>query len=518
VLRVSADVHGKDTIAAASRARSPRARSWWSRLCERAERDEILELRDYVRILHRNWVLILSLTVLGAAVGFGWSLLKTPEYEATTELYVSVRSTDSALVGELAQGTNYARQAVTSFVDVVNSAVVLDRVIDDLDLDVTSSELSRNVSASVPPNTVIISATVTDEDPGQAAAIANSVGANFADVVVNELEKPDGEAPSLVRIETIQPALVPTSASSPNAPLNIALGLLVGLAAGIGFAVLRTVLDTRIHSTHDIEQVTDKSVLGGIAFDPDTKKRPLIVHSDPMNPRAESFRTLRTNLQFVDVDHDGGSRSFVITSAGPGEGKSTTTANLAIALAETGARVALVDGDLRLPKVAEYMGIEGGVGLTDVLIGHAELRDVLQRWGRGKLFVLPAGRIPPNPSELLGSQAMQKTLHALTEAFDYVLVDAPPLLLVTDAAVVSKFTSGAILVAASGSTRKPQLEGAVKALDGIGSRLLGIIVTMLPTKGPDSYGYGSYTYSATHDIREKGQTRAELRKARAAEA
>jgi polysaccharide biosynthesis transport protein len=155
VLRVSADVHGKDTIAAASRARSPRARSWWSRLCERAERDEILELRDYVRILHRNWVLILSLTVLGAAVGFGWSLLKTPEYEATTELYVSVRSTDSALVGELAQGTNYARQAVTSFVDVVNSAVVLDRVIDDLDLDVTSSELSRNVSASVPPNTVI---------------------------------------------------------------------------------------------------------------------------------------------------------------------------------------------------------------------------------------------------------------------------------------------------------------------------------------------------------------------------
>ena len=477
-----------------------------------------MELRDYLRILHRNWVFILSLTVLGAAAGFGWSALQTPTYEATTELYVSVRSGDSAVVGELAQGTNYARQAVTSFVDVVDSAIVLDRVIDDLDLDVTSAQLARNVSASVNLNSVILSATAVDEDPERAASIANSVGQNFADVVISQLEKPEGEAASLVRIETIQPALVPTAASSPNTSLNIALGLLLGLAAGIGFAVLRTVLDTRIHSTHDIEQVTDRPVLGGIAFDPETKTRPLIVHADPMNPRAESFRTLRTNLQFVDVDQGDSAKSFVITSAGPSEGKSTTTANLAIALAETGARVALVDGDLRLPKVAEYMGIEGGVGLTDVLIGQAQLSDVLQRWGRAKLFVLPAGRIPPNPSELLGSQSMQKVLATLAEAFDYVLIDAPPLLLVTDAAVVSKFTSGAIMVAASGSTKKPQLEGAVKALDAIGSRLLGIVVTMLPTKGPDSYGYGSYTYSATHDIRETRQTRAQLRKARETEA
>ncbi|MFS0733981.1 polysaccharide biosynthesis tyrosine autokinase [Microbacterium sp. 1P10UB] len=478
------------------------------------EGNSFLELRDYVRILHRNWIFIVALTVLGAAAGFGWALLKTPEYQATTQLYVSVRASDSAVVGELAQGTNYARQAVTSFVDVVDSAAVLDRVIDELDLDTTSAQLARQVSASVPANTVIISATVTDPNPEQAAAIANSVGKNFADVVVNRLEKPEGDAASLVRIETIEPALVPTSTSSPNFPLSVALGALLGLALGMAFAVLRTVLDTRIHSIHDIEVVTDKPLLGGIAFDADAKKRPLIVHADPMNPRAESFRTLRTNLQFVGVDAGAGSRSFVITSAGPGEGKSTTTANLAIALAETGARVALVDGDLRLPRVADYMGVEGGSGLTDVLIGNAELVDVLQRWGRGKLFVLPSGRVPPNPAELLGSHAMQRTLAELTEAFDYVLVDAPPLLLVTDAAVVSKYTSGVILIAASGSTKRPQLEAAVKTLNGIGSNLLGVIVTMLPSKGPDSYGYGSYTYSANNDIRSKGTTRAQLRRER----
>jgi capsular exopolysaccharide synthesis family protein len=455
-----------------------------------------LELRDYLRILHRNWILILALTILGGAGAFGYSLLQTPSYEANTQLYVSVRS-DSSGVSELAQGTNFARQATVSFVDVVDSAVVLDRVVDDLNLNMSAQQLARSVEASSPLNSVIISVKVTNTDPELAAAIANSVGSNFADVVVNKLEKPEGEAASLVRVETIEPALVPTSPASPHTALNIAVGVVLGLALGLGIALLRSVLDTRIHSLHDIEAATEAPVLGGIALDPDAKKRPLIVHADPRNPRAESFRSLRTNLQFIDVD--GTSRSFVVSSAGPGEGKSTTTANLAIALAETGARVVLVDGDLRLPRVADYMGIEGGVGLTDVLIGRAELVDVLQQWGTGKLFVLPSGRTPPNPSELLGSQAMQRTLAALADAFDYVLVDAPPLLLVTDAAVISRFTSGVLMVAASGTTKKPQLTAAVEKLQAIGSRLFGVIVTMLPSKGPDSYGYGAYSYSAPEE-------------------
>ncbi|MBT9606339.1 polysaccharide biosynthesis tyrosine autokinase [Microbacterium sp.] len=453
-----------------------------------------MELSNYLRILHRDWILIVALTILGGAGAYGYSLLQTPTYEANTQLYVSVRS-DSSGVSELAQGTTFARQAVVSFVDVIDSAVVLDRVINNLNLDTTAQELARAVTASSPTNSVIISIKVSNTNAETAAAIANSVGTNFADVVVNSLEKPEGDNASLVRIETIEPALVPTAPSSPHTTVNVILGIIIGLGVGVTFAVLRSILDTRIHSLHDIEAATAAPVLGGIALDPDARKRPLIVHADPRNPRAESFRSLRTNLQFIDVD--GSARSFVITSAGPGEGKSTTTANLAIALAETGARVALVDGDLRLPRVADYMGLEGGVGLTDVLIGRAELVDVLQQWGSGKLFVLPSGRTPPNPSELLGSRAMQRTLEALAEAFDYVLVDAPPLLLVTDAAVVSRFTSGALIVAASGSTKKPHLTAAAEKLEAIGSRLFGVIVTMLPTKGPDSYSYSAYSYSAS---------------------
>lgn len=452
-----------------------------------------MELRDYLQILHRNWILLLVATLVGGGGAFGVSLLQTPRYEATTKLYVSVRS-DAVGISELAQGTTFARQAVVSFVDVVNSSLVLERVIDQLGLDTTADKLRPAVSATSPLNSVIISVTVADRDPTTAAAIANSVGTNFSEVVVNTLERPEGNSASLVRIETIEPALVPSVAASPNIPLSIALGVVGGLALGVIVAVGRSVLDTRIHSRHDIEAVTELPVLGGIPYDVGISKRPLIIESDRQSPGAEAFRSLRTNLQFVEVD--GAARTFVVTSAGPGEGKSVTTVNLALALAETGARVALVDGDLRLPRVAEYLGLEGGAGLTDVLIGRALLADVLQQWGNGRLFVLPSGRIPPNPAELLGSESMRRTIEALTTAFDYVLIDAPPLLLVTDAAVVSRLANGALLVAASGSTRKPQLAAAVEKLTTIGSRMFGVVVTMLPPKGPDSYGYGSYSYAA----------------------
>lgn len=459
-----------------------------------------MEARDYVRILHKHWVLIVASLLFGLGLAAVYSIILPPKYVAATELYVSVRSGDTAATGDLVQGTTFARQAVTSYVDVVDSAIVLDRVIAELELEVSSGELAGQVQASSPLNTVLINITVTDDDASRAAQIANSVGEVFADVVINDLEKPEGEAASLVTIETIQPAVVPSSPSSPNVPLNLLLGALAGLVLGIGASSLRAVLDTRIHSQHDIAQVTDKPILGGIAFDPDARKRPLVVHADPRNPRAESFRSLRTNLQFLNID--GGPRSFVVSSPNPGEGKSTTTANLAISLAETGATVALIEGDLRLPTLARYLGIEGAVGLTDVLLGRAEVADALQKWGREKLFILPAGRIPPNPSELLGSAAMARLLEQLTERFDYVLIDTPPLLLVTDAAVVSKFAGGVIVVAASGTTKKHELAGAVRALDAIGSRLLGVIITLLPTRGPDSYGYGTYSYGVSHGFDE----------------
>nr|WP_244637171.1 polysaccharide biosynthesis tyrosine autokinase [Frigoribacterium sp. CFBP 13712] len=447
-------------------------------------------MRDYIRILRKGWILIVAVTLVGVAAGALSSILSTPKYVSSTQLFVSVQSSDASSATDLVQGSSAAQQKVRSYIDVVTSTAVLTPVIEQLGLDTSAKGLASQITAESPTSTVLINITVEDSEPQRAAAIANAVSQSFAAVVVDDLESPTGGGPSLVKIATIEPAVTAGSPSSPRTTINLVLGFLVGLVLGVAAAVLRSTLDTRIHGSHDVEQVTEAPILGGISYDPGAKKRPLIVHADPRSPRAESFRSLRTNLQFVNLEST--SRCFVMTSSLPGEGKTTTTSNLAIALAETGASVAVIDGDLRLPRLADTMGLEGVVGLTDVLIGRADLQDVLQPWGRGTLFVLPAGRIPPNPSELLGSKAMVTLIESLTSSFDYVLIDAPPLLPVTDAAILAKLTGGAILVAAAGRTTRQELQSAMRTLDHIGGRVLGVVMTMLPTKGPDAYGYGNY--------------------------
>ncbi|NRD27268.1 polysaccharide biosynthesis tyrosine autokinase [Frigoribacterium sp. VKM Ac-2836] len=449
-----------------------------------------MELRDYIRILRKGWILIVAVMLVGVAAGALASILATPRYVSSTQLFVSVQSSESSSTSDLVQGSSAAQQKVRSYVSVVTSKSVLEPVIADLGLDMSTDELASEITAESPSNTVLVDITVEDGDAARAAALANAVGESFANVVVNDLESPEGGGPSLVKIATIEPAAAASAPSSPRTTLNLALGFLIGLALGVGAAVLKSTLDTRIHGSHDVELVTSAPILGGISFDPGAKKRPLIVHADPRSPRAESFRSLRTNLQFVNLEST--SRCFVLTSSLPGEGKTTTTANLAVALAETGASVVVVDGDLRLPRLADTMGLEGVVGLTDVLIGRADIQDVLQPWGRGTMYVLPAGRIPPNPSELLGSKAMVSLIASLTESFDYVLIDAPPLLPVTDAAILAKLTGGAIVIAAAGRTSRNELQSALRTLEHIGGRVLGVVMTMLPTKGPDAYGYGNY--------------------------
>jgi capsular exopolysaccharide synthesis family protein len=449
-----------------------------------------VELSDYIRILRKSWILIVVLALVGVAGAATISLLQTPKYSAASKVFVSTSSSGS--VSELAQGNTFTVQRVSTYSDLATTPIVLLPVIAELELDTSEGSLARAISVSAPLNTSIIEITVVDDDPVLAADIANATAESLTKVV-DRIEAPSvDDATSAVKLTLVQQAVVPGAPVSPNVPLNIALGLLIGIAIGIGLAVLRQVLDTRIRNERDVELVTDAAIIGGIVYDAKAANRPLIVQDDPRSPRAESFRTLRTNLQFLDVGQGG--RSFIVTSSIQSEGKSTTTANLAIALADSGVRVLLVDADLRRPKVANYMGLEGSVGLTDVLIGRVALADVVQEWGRGRLSVLPAGTVPPNPSELLGSAAMGRLITELRSKFDVVLFDTPPLLPVTDAAILSRFVGGVILVVAAGRANRHHLHGAISALENVGSKVSGIVLTMLPTKGPDAYGYGRYGY------------------------
>lgn len=450
-----------------------------------------MELREYATILMKNWVLIVIAAILGVAAGAGFSLLATPEYQSRTQLYVSVRS-GAGTTSDMVQGANFSRQIVNSYVDVIKTGVVLEPVVNELGLEMSASALGSHITAASPADTALINITATSPSPQQAAEIANAVGESFKNVVQTELEPDRESGMSPVNLTTTQVALEPSSPVSPNVMMNILLGLLVGFALGVGIAVLRAALDTRIYSLRDVEAVTDKPLLGGIIEDQDVKKQPLVIKNKPHSAIAESFRTLRTNLQFLNVGRS--SSVFVISSAKPGEGKTTTAVNLSLTLAEAGSRVALIEADLRLPRVSKYLGVEGGAGLTDILIGNADLNDVLQRWGRTQMYYLPAGRIPPNPSELLGSAEMDKVIAELEDSFDYVIIDAPPALAVTDAAVVGHGKAGILLAVSTGSTRKPELEAALSTLENADSNVVGVVVTMLPAKAASGYGYGNYGY------------------------
>ena len=450
-----------------------------------------MDLRDYALVLRKRWRLIALCTLLAVGASLAATLAATPMYQASAQLFVSTATGVDGNVAGLQQGGQFAQQRVKSYADIVDSPPVTEAVVEELGLRRSPRALADAIEASAPLDTVLINVDVTDEDAAKAQRIANAVAERFTEVA-SELETPEGEQASPVKVSVVRTADLPEAPVSPRPRLNLALGLLVGLAVGVGAAVLRETLDTSVKSPEDVQDSLELATLGLIAYDPDAGKRPLIVHVDPQSTRAEAFRQLRTNLQFVDIDK--APRSIVVTSSVPQEGKSTTTCNLAIALTQAGLRIILVEADLRRPRLADYLGIEGAVGLTDALVGRAELADLMQPWGDGQLRVLASGPTPPNPSELLGSQQMGELLRELEGQCDLVLLDAPPLLPVTDAAVLTAHASGAMLVVRSGSTTREQAKRAVEILRAVDAHLYGAVLNMVPTKGPGAYRYGYYGY------------------------
>lgn len=454
-------------------------------------RGSILELKDYLRILRRNWLMVVACVLVGILGAGIASFLIKPTYVSQTKLFVALQNSGS--VSELQQGNVFTQARVQSYVETVETPAVLQPAIESLGLDVTPESLAGRISATSDAKTVLITISVTDDSPVQAAGIAQAVGASLVNVV-DSLEKPSSGGSSPVRLSIVTPANAPSEPSSPNVRLFLMLGALGGLAVGLGLAALRAIVDTRIRGESDLRRLTEAPVLGGISFDSDATKKPLLTQTAPQSPRAESFRQLRTNLQFAHVSHE--SKAVLMTSSLPGEGKSTTATNLAIALAQAGQTVALVDADLRRPMIAEYLGLERNAGLTTALIGRGEVEDLLQPWGADKLYVLASGQVPPNPSELLGSQKMKELILKLEQTFDAVIIDAPPLLPVTDAAVLAQQVGGVVLVVGTQTVRNTDLEKSLAALELVDADLLGVVLNRLPSKGPDAYAYSYYSYEA----------------------
>ncbi|SDD03284.1 polysaccharide biosynthesis tyrosine autokinase [Auraticoccus monumenti] len=447
-----------------------------------------MELSDYLAVARKRWPSILACALAGVVLAALASLLTTPLYTARTSVFFAVSGAGTS--AELAQGSTYAEKQVQSYAELAESPIVLQPVIERLQLPLTTLQLVEQIEVTVPPETVILTIQVSDPDPIRAAEVTNVLAEELTNAVQRVTPRsPDGEEP--VRATVIASAVVPIAPSSPDVRRNTVLGLLLGAVVGVGVAVLRTLLDTRVRDEVDVAKVTDHSVMGVVGLDAEAQAHPLVVHTDPHSPRAEAYRRLRTNLQFLDLA--GRPSSIVITSSIPGEGKSTTSINLATTMAETGQTVLLIDADLRRPQVAKYLQLEGAVGLTTVLIGRADLIDVVQPLGDGNLHVLPSGQIPPNPSELLGSDRMRRLLVEAAERYDIVLLDSPPLLPVTDSAILSRITGGALLVVGSTDVHRGQLETSLESLKSVDARILGLVLNKAQRRHADRYSY-DYTH------------------------
>ena len=451
-----------------------------------------MNLSEYLGVLRDRWKIIVAITLLATAAAGVVTYTMTPRYDARAQVFVAFQPTDPSSTSGLVSGATYTQNQITSYVDLATSPMVLDPVIQELGLPTTPSGLADSLAVTNPADSVLIDVVASSEQPEEAAQIANAVAASIA-AVIPDLERPEGADASPVKLTVVRQATPPSSPVSPQVPLNLGFGLVAGLLLGIGAAVLRHALDTKIRSENDIAAVTDAPVIGSIGFDDEAAAHPLIVQTSPHSTRSEAFRRLRTNLQFLDVGS--GSRAIVITSAVPGEGKSTTAINLAISLADAGSRVVLVDADLRRPAIAGYMGLEGQVGLTTILIGRASLDDVVQPWGNSRLHIVTSGQIPPNPSELLGSHTMSTLIKELAEAYDVVLLDTAPLLPVTDGAVLARLSAGALVVAGADKVHRAQLDQAIGRLTTVGAHLFGVVLNRVARKDADEYTYYNYSSS-----------------------
>ncbi|CAN5142603.1 polysaccharide biosynthesis tyrosine autokinase [soil metagenome] len=440
---------------------------------------------EFLTLLSRRWRVVVVFVILGIAAAAVLTNQVKPSYRAQTQLFVAFASSDDTALS-LTQGSLFTANRVKSYPDLVNSPLVLQPVIDELGLDVTPEQLAGKVSAEVPPNTVLIEVRADDPSPVRAAEIADSVATNLI-TVVEDLDRIRASDPSPVRVSITRPATAPSSPRTPIPALNIAIGFFAGLGLGLAAAAVREALDTTIKDEADVEEATGLPTLAAVPVNPDVDEAPVLTPATSAPVWSESYRKLRTNISYIDPDNP--PRTLLVTSALAGDGKSITAANLAASLAQSGRRTILLEADLRRPTLSKLLGLVPDVGVTTVVAGRATATEVTQRFG--EFDVITSGPIPPNPSELLGSQAFRQLVLKLRETYDNVVIDTPPLIAVTDAAVAAVAADVVILVTQASRTKKPELLKALYGLRAVDANVAGVVLNRVAGAQGSYYQYTS---------------------------
>lgn len=512
-----------------------------------------VSIRDYLRVLRKSRTSVVAITCLVALIAAAYSLSQETTYVAQARVTFQEESRSNAEAGLTTAPTQTAEQLAAEGAATMLSNDVLTRVRGRLRSARTVAQLRSEISTSVDPSSALVTVQAKANDKEFAAALANEVArgavtiqknvereryARNAQRVESQLETLRGQrgggtrtdvalATLLDRISTLrtlslnatparvaEAASVPASPASPKPVRNTLLGAMLGLLLGIGFAFVRDSLDRRLRDQEDIQEALDLPVVGMVRINALGNAAYVPNGRGPMTDQdVESFRILRTNLEFLDVDR--AMKSVLVTSPLPEEGKSTVAASLAAANAAAGRRTLLVECDLRRPSLPDRLSVSRSPGLSDYLAGQAGAGEILQvvslaqteaaakgRANReagasidaGKLVVITAGSQSARPAELLGSQRFREFLEQVVAAYDTVVIDSPPLLSVSDTLELVPLVDIVLLCIRADQTTRDQARAVKDALAHLPERTTGVVVTGLKPGREHDYGYYSYAY------------------------
>lgn len=518
-------------------------------------------LRDYLQVVRRRKVAIALAVILVPLAALAVSLNETPQYQGSAEVLLSNQDLGNQLTGtqDASVYTPADRRAQTQAV-LARVPAVAERAIRASGAQMSAGALLASSAVDAGANADILTFNVTNRDPALAARLASAyarayvsyrlavdtapiesalaeVNAQIAQLqtkgsLYNSLVDKATELKTLAALKTANADVVQlaqgATQTAPRTLRNIALGLVLGIFLGIGLAFLREALDTRIRSGEVVGDQLHLPLLARLPAPPRNvrSENHLVMIDEPQGVNAEAFRMLRTNIEFASLGKE--ARTLMVTSATEQEGKSTTIANLGVALARAGQHVVLVDLDLRRPFVDRFFGLQGRPGLTQVAIGAAQLKDAIVRvpvleddatllpgtngsggHGRsrttiGALDVLPSGPTPPDPGEFVGLARLSEILEHLRNHCDVVLVDAPPLFHVGDALTLSARVDAVLVIANVAKLRRPMLSELKRQLDTMPAEKLGFILTGAEVEETyGDYGYGYY-YARPYENKKSG--------------
>jgi polysaccharide biosynthesis transport protein len=456
--------------------------------------EQELDLRALWKVFVKRWKLILFLPLLALLISAIVSLyVITPQYSASTTLMIT-RPVDTGQI--LYQDIQVSRQLVQTYREIARSRRVLEIVIANRSLPYGVAQLREQVEVESVRDTELITVMVTDPDPVAASRIANEVAVVFMEQITEIMQ--------IENVSVVDQAVTPLTPVSPRVPLNLAVAIVVGVMAAVGLAFLVEYLDQTIKEPLEAQKLLEIPIIGVV---PSVEGGSLFTLSNPRSPAAEAFRTMRTNIQYSSVDRP--VKVILVTGANPACGKSTISANLAVTLAQTGSSVLLVDADLRRPTQHMIFDIPSEPGLTTIAFKEELALDSVLRKSRSeKLMILPSGPIPPYPSEMLASGRMEKLVKIFKEHFDYVIFDSPPIIAVTDAAVISKLVDGTLIVLDYGVVRRDEAVEALEQMRKVQANVIGAVINNMPHTKSYYSGYNYYYHESESEISRRSRRKA----------